>query len=240
MSILDDMVEVPRRSMTLFFLVDKSGSMKGKKIDAVNNAIRNVIPMLAEISETNPDAEIKVAAMEFSGGTEWVYDEPKAASDFVWQDVSVEWTGTSLGKVCLELNSKLSRNGYMKTASGAYAPAIMLLSDGEPTDEFEDGLEVLKGNSWFKAAIKIAIAIGEDADQEKLAMFTGSRESVFTVHNIDALKKMIRLVAITSSQIGSKSSTAGETTKQEQVIKEVSETTNEDPDCSTDNYDDWN
>ena len=125
----------------------------------------------------------------------------------------------------------------MKTASGAYAPAIMLLSDGEPTDEFEDGLEVLKGNSWFKAAIKIAIAIGEDADQEKLAMFTGSRESVFTVHNIDALKKMIRLVAITSSQIGS---TAGETTKQEQVIKEVSETTNEDPDCSTDNYDDWN
>jgi hypothetical protein len=44
---------------------------------------------------------------------------------------------------------------------------------------------------------------------------------VFTVHNIDALKQIIRVVAVTSSQIGSKSSTAGETTKQDQVIEEV-------------------
>lgn len=41
------------------------------------------------------------------------------------------------------------------------------------------------------------------------------------MHNIDALKQIIRVVAVTSSQIGSKSSTAGETTKQEQVVEEI-------------------
>ena len=55
--------------------------------------------------------------------------------------------------------------------------------------------------------------------------FTGSSEAVITVHNIDALKQIIRIVAVTSSQIGSKSSTAGETTKQEQVIKDVQDAT---------------
>ena len=128
---------------------------------------------------------------------------------------------TSLGAACIELSSKLSRSGYMQSASGSFAPAIILLSDGGPTDDFESGLKKLKDNNWFKAAIKIAIAIGDDADKDVLKQFTGNAEAVFTVHNIDALKQIIRVVAVTSSQIGSKSSTAGETTKQDQVIEEV-------------------
>lgn len=109
----------------------------------------------------------------------------------------------------------------MKSASGSFAPAIILLSDGGPTDDYKSGLAKLQANNWFKSAIKIAIAIGDDADQDVLKEFTGNLEAVFTVHNIDALKQIIRVVAVTSSQIGSKSSTAGETTKQEQVVEEI-------------------
>ena len=84
MSLLDEQVSVPRRTMTLFFLIDTSGSMEGNKIGAVNDAVANVLPMLDEISAENPDAEIKVAALEFSSGVNWLYSEPKLASDFVW------------------------------------------------------------------------------------------------------------------------------------------------------------
>jgi len=52
MSLLDDAVSVPRRTMTLFFLIDTSGSMSGNKIGAVNDAIVNVLPMLEDISVT--------------------------------------------------------------------------------------------------------------------------------------------------------------------------------------------
>ena len=220
MSLLDEVVRVPRRTMTLFFVIDTSGSMMGNKIGAVNDAVINVLPMLNEISEINPDAEIKVAALEFSSGANWLYSEPKLASEFVWQDVTAGGL-TSLGEACSELNAKLSRTGFMQAASGSFAPAIILLSDGGPTDDYKSGISKLKNNNWFKAAIKVAIAIGDDADLKVLEEFTGTNEAVFTVHNIDALKQIIRVVAVTSSQIGSKSSTAGETTKQDQVVEEV-------------------
>ena len=245
MSLLDDVVSVPRRTMTLFFLIYTSGSMMGNKIGAVNDAVVNVLPMLDDISKSNPDAEIKVAALEFSNGINWLYDEPKSSSDFVWQDVQASGL-TSLGAACTELNSKLSRNGFMQSASGSFAPAIILLSDGGPTDDFQAGLAKLKSNNWFKAAIMIAIAIGDDADKDVLKDFTGSIEAVFTVHNIDALKQVIRVVAVTSSQIGSKSSTAGDTSKQEQVIKDVTDTVkdidgaqSEAAPAVANNYDDW-
>ena len=225
MGLLDETVSVPRRTMTLFFLIDTSGSMEGNKIGAVNDAVVNVLPMLNDISETNPDAEIKVAALEFSNGVNWLYDEPKLAKDFIWQDVTASGL-TSLGAACSELASKLSRSGgFMQSASGSFAPAIILLSDGGPTDDYNTGLSKLKANNWFKSAIKIAIAIGDDADKDVLKDFTGSSEAVITVHNIDALKQIIRVVAVTSSQIGSKSSTAGETTKQEQVVKDIQDAT---------------
>ena len=225
MGLLDETVSVPRRTMTLFFLIDTSGSMEGNKIGAVNDAVVNVLPMLNDISETNPDAEIKVDDLEFSNGVNWLYDEPKLAKDFIWQDVAASGL-TSLGAACSELASKLSRSGgFMQSASGSFAPAIILLSDGGPTDDYNSGLAKLKSNNWFKSAIKIAIAIGDDADKDVLKDFTGSSEAVITVHNIDALKQIIRVVAVTSSQIGSKSSTAGETTKQEQVVKDIQDAT---------------
>lgn len=219
---LIDVESVPRRTMTLFFLADTSGSMEGNKIGALNDAIANIIPMISEISNTNPDAEIKVAALEFSSGTTWLYDEPKNAEDFIWQDQKASGL-TSLGEACIQLEKVLHREGFMKSASGSYAPVIILLSDGGATDDFDKGIEKLKQNNWFKAAIKIAIAIGDDADKDELKKFTGNLEAVIEVHNIEALKQIIRIVAVTSSQIGSKSTSATDTTKQEQVIEEINQ-----------------
>lgn len=247
MGLLDN-ESIPRRKMTLFFVIDTSGSMIGSKIGSVNDAIENVLPMIGEISDENPDAEINVAALEFSTSTHWLYDEPKDAKEFIWQQVEANGL-TSLGEACEELNKKMSRNGgFMSSPSGCFAPAVILLSDGGPTDNFEAGLKSLQGNSWFKNAIKIAIAIGDDADKDVLKQFTNSLEAVITVHNIEALKKMIRIIAITSSQIGSKSSSATDATKQEQVVKEVTEAVKDVQGAETaadpapaagDSYDEW-
>lgn len=190
-SILDRTVKISRRVMTLFFLIDASESMKGTKMGAVNDAMRNVLPMIGEISEENPDADIRVAALLFSRGARWVYSEPRLPSDFVWPDVSAEGSSSDLGAACRELGSMLSGSFFVKRP--IFAPFIILLSDSRPTDDFDAGLEALKGCRIFRKAVRIAIAIGEDADREALARFTGSRESVMSVHNIDALKQIIRI-----------------------------------------------
>ena len=208
--------------LSLYLLIDTSGSMEGNKIGAVNDAICNVIPTLNDISDANPDVEIKIAALSFSSGVEWLYNEPKLSKEFVWKDV-VAGGLTSLGYACHELASKLSYDEYQKSAE-SFAPAIILLSDGSPSDDFNSGLKKLQDNHWFKAAIKIAIAIGEDADKDVLTKFTGSSDSVITVHNVEALKQIIHVVTVTSAQIGSKSNCTENANKQD-VIKEIKNAT---------------
>ena len=225
MSLLDT-VEIPRRTMVLFFLVDTSGSMIGSKIGAVNSAIEELLPEIESISEENADAKIKVAVLQFSTGAKWLYDKPQEAKDIKWTYLNSDGL-TDFGQACIDLNEKLSRNEFMEDVTGCFAPAIFLLSDGEPTDEYEKGLSILKENKWFKKAIKVAVAIGDDANMDVLKEFTGNIETVLKVHTPEALKKMIRFVSVTASQIGSKSSGAGITengdiiSKQEQFVQEI-------------------
>lgn len=221
MSLIDS-VEVPRREMVLFFVADTSGSMGGTKIQSVNQAVSEVIPMLEEISAGNADAQIKIAALEFSSGWNWMYDQPKAASEFIWRDLSADGL-TDLGAACVELNNKLSRSAFMQSATGAFAPVIILMTDGEPTDDYSGGIRKLKENKWFQNAIKISLAIGTDANKDVLKEFTGSIESVIEVNNVAALKKIIRFASVSASTIGSQSSAAGNKTKQELVEQKLAE-----------------
>ena len=225
-NIYDDVVEVARRTMVLFFLVDTSGSMEGAKIGTLNQAIEDVIPEIRDISQNNADAEIKIAVLEFSSGAKWVTPYPVPAEDFEWQYLNAVGL-TDFGEACRELDEKLSRNTFMSDITGSFAPAVFLLSDGAQTDEYKENLNKLWNNNWFKKAIKVAVAIGEDANKNILAEFTGNIEGVLSVHNPEALKKMIKFVSVTSSQIGSRSSAVGKggideiKSKQDEFLEQV-------------------
>jgi uncharacterized protein YegL len=210
--------------MVLFFVVDTSGSMSGDKIGSVNTAISEILPELADISAENTDAQIKIAALQFSSGAKWLYGKPIEAESFRWNDLSAGGI-TDFGEACKMLNQKLSKNEFMKDVVGSFAPVIILLSDGEPTDKYKKDLDALKSNNWFKAGIKIAIAIGEDANLDVLKEFTGNIECVITAHSPEALKKLIRFVSVRASQIGSKSTAAGAggKDKQTQIGEQIQE-----------------
>ncbi len=207
-NIYDDVVEVARRTMVLFFVVDTSGSMEGNKIGTLNQAIEDVIPEIRDISESNADAEIKIAVLEFSKGAKWITDVPVPSESFEWSYLNAIGP-TELGQACKCLNQKLSRNAFMSDITGSFAPAVFLLSDGSPTDEYKKYLDELWGNNWFKKAIKVALAIGDDANTDILAEFTGCKETVLSAHNPEMLRKMIKFVSVTTSQIGSQSSAVG-------------------------------
>lgn len=234
MSVFDEKVEpMPRRTMTLFFVVDTSGSMKGERIASVNTAVREVIPYIEDISSTNADAQIKIAALEFSSGTEWMYSSPMESESFQWRDLEAGGL-TMLGEACKELDAKLSiTHGFMAEATGSFAPVIILMSDGEPVDNYKHSLDKLKENNWFKAAIKVAIAIGDDANQSVLSEFTGNSEAVLTVHNKEQLKKIIRFVSVTASQVASSHASVGKDapeTKQEEMVEKIADTISNDND----------
>ena len=207
---LMDKIEIPRRTMVLFFIIDTSGSMDGSKIGTLNVAIEEVIPAIREVSDENADAQIKIAALEFSSGARWITKNgPIEADQFRWNYLDANGV-TDFGAACKTLNDKLSTKAFMQEATGSFAPAIFLLSDGEPTDEWQSSLNALKQNNWFKAGVKVAIAIGDDANKDMLKEFTGSMEAVLETHNAATLKKMIKFVSVRASQVASKSSNAGD------------------------------
>ena len=90
-------------------------------------------------------------------------------------------------------------------------------------------MEQLKRNNWFKHAVKIAIAIGEDADKNVLATFTGTPESVIAVNDKHTLKALIRKVSVRASefQSHSKQTSDVETSPEEDSAKIVQDVKNE-------------
>jgi uncharacterized protein YegL len=243
---LTDKIEIPRRTMVLFFIIDTSGSMDGSKIGAVNVAIEEVIPAIKDVSDENADAQIKIAALEFSSGARWITANGPVGSDqFFWNHLDAAGV-TDFGAACKTLNEKLSTKAFMQEATGSFAPAIFLLSDGEPTDDWESSLEELKKNNWFKAAVKVAIAIGDDANKDVLGEFTGTAEAVLETHNAAMLKKMIKFVSVRASQVASKSSNINDTGdnsddehKQEELNASLEEFAEEIAEEADNDQEDW-
>jgi len=241
MGIFDKVEGIVKRQMVLFFIVDTSGSMTGTKIGAVNTAIREVLPELKGIGGS--DVDLKIACLKFSSGCSWMHTSPIPVENFQWNNLSADGV-TDFGAACKELSDKMAKDKFLSAPSASVAPAIFLMSDGEPTDDYKNGLAELQKNNWYKYAIKVAVAIGDDANTDVLKEFTGNIEAVITVHTPEALRKMIRFVSVTSSQIGSKSQPMQDgqiESKQDAMIEQIKDLQQTDPDLSQTSTaeDDW-
>lgn len=206
MSILEEITPSPRKVMTLFYIIDTSESMSGSRIGTVNGAMEECRDLLREIAKANDDAEIKVAVMQFSSGCYWITGTNGTVNleDWNWEDLQAGGI-TDFGAALIELDKKLSRKTFLNSQTGAYAPVILLFSDGGPTDNWEKGLNQIKENNWFKHAIKIAIDIESGADRSVLEAFTGNAEAILDAKDQNTLKKMIHKVSVRASEFQSHS-----------------------------------
>ena len=156
-----------------------------------------------------------------------------------WKDLNANGI-TDLGMAFEELTSMLSRKKFLKSPSLSYAPVIFLMTDGYPTDNYKKGLKKLKNNNWYKYGMKIALGIGDYFDESVLEEFTENKELVVKAANSSQLAKLIKTIAVTSSQIASKSMTIVsdeeneldyedvEGNKQKEMVKIVQDTVSDD------------
>jgi len=203
---------VSRKSLVIFFLIDTSGSMKGKKMGELNTVMEELIPEIRRVGEA--DTEVKVAVLTFSTEVRWMYSTPIAIEDFEWARLRASGV-TSMGAAFKELSARMSRNSYLNSPSLSFAPVIFLMTDGYPSDDYREGLKELQSNSWYKFGLKAALGIGEEANDDVLAEFTGSKDTVVHAYSGSQLAQMIKIIAVTSAQIGSKSMTLSDDTSHE-------------------------
>lgn len=198
-----DTMEPSKKSMSIFFLIDTSGSMSGTKIGTVNSTMEELLPELIGLGGAETD--ISIAVMKYDSKCEWLTPKPVRVEEY--QSWTRLGTGsvTSMGAAFRELCNKLSRSEFMNKPSLSYAPVIFLMSDGAPTDDWQAGLNQLKRNNWYKYGLKIAVGIGSSPKMDVLREFTENDELAVQVGNAEQLKNMITMMAVTSSQIGSTS-----------------------------------
>lgn len=209
MANINNLKGIVTKELHVFYLIDNSGSMKGQPIATVNYAMRETIEELKNIIAPN-DIHLKIAAMEFNTNVKWITQGERHlenVDDFIWEDVEADGR-TSLGAALSLLNRSMTQDKMMHSKTGNKAPVIIVMSDGAPTDEWIESLEKLQKNEWFKQAIKIGIAIGSRADVNVLSRLVGSKEAVIFADNLDYLRKIIRIVSVTSSLSGSYSHTS--------------------------------
>ncbi len=160
------------RPLHFIWIADCSGSMGGKKIEALNYAIRNALPDMKDAAAENPYAQVMVRAVKFSSGASWHVASPVPVKEFQWDDLEASGV-TDMGKA-LQLVAEQLDPAVMPQR--ALPPVLVLISDGQPTDDVSAGLRALMDQPWGKKAVRIAIAIGEDAEKSVLQRFIGHLE----------------------------------------------------------------
>lgn len=194
--------ELAQRPLHFFWIVDCSGSMHGDKIGTVNNAIQSTIPEMVAAAEGNPNAQLYVRTLKFESDARWITEGAVPIENFAWNDLTASG-GTSLGQAFDLLASELT---IPPMSERALPPVLVLLSDGMPTDDYQTTLSKLLNLPWGKKSVRIAISIGNDADDSVLAEFTGCPELVLQANNPQTLVKMIRWASTAASQVSAPAS----------------------------------
>jgi uncharacterized protein YegL len=162
------------------------------KIQALNMAIREAIPHMQKVASENPNAQVLVRAIKFSSGAQWHISQPTPVEDFKWEDLQADGV-TDMGKALSMVAEQLK---IPPMTDRALPPVLVLISDGQPTDSFEKGLQALMDQPWGKKAVRIAIAIGSDADYDVLQKFIGHVEiKPLQANNPEALVNYIKWVS---------------------------------------------
>lgn len=182
--------ELASRPLHFFWICDCSGSMQTDgKIQALNNAIKEAVPHMQKSADENPNAQVFARALTFSDGAQWHVPEPTPIEQFRWTDLAAGGM-TDMGKALVLLAQQLR---IPPMTDRALPPVLVLISDGQPTDDFDADLKALMDVPWAKRAVRIAIAIGQDADHGPLRKFIGNPEvPVLEANNAETLVNYIR------------------------------------------------
>lgn len=196
-----------RRPLHFFWILDRSGSMAADgKINSLNVAVREAVPLLADAARTNPGAQVFVRALAFASSVTWVVPDPTPVETFRWSNLEVEERGlTELGLALREMATQMRR---LAAEDRGFAPVLVLVSDGQPTNtktpSFRAGLEELVTERWGDKAVRMAVGIGRDADMEALQQFIGRGEiEPLRADNPDQLVEAVNFMSTLAVRLSS-------------------------------------
>ena len=168
------------RRLPVYILADRSGSMSGEAIVAVNQGLQ----FLKNDLENEPRAVESIWISVISFGGHATVDVPLTELlSFVPPTLNAEGS-TPLGEALRLLNQAIDHDIILGSGqhTGDYKPLVFLFTDGEPTDEWRGPALEVKQRNQAKTANMIAIGCGPNTNSATLKEIT---ESVMLMENVN-------------------------------------------------------
>lgn len=150
-------------------LLDTSGSMSGSAIDALNQGLQAFQLDIQE--DALAKRRVEIAIVTFGGSVQKIQDFVAAGS--LVAPTLVAGGGTPMGEaIALGLQLVKNRKAEYK-ASGVlyYQPWIFLITDGEPTDDWQSAAQMVQSQAASKALAFFAVGV-EGANMQILSSIT--------------------------------------------------------------------
>lgn len=227
-----------KKILPLFFVLDSSGSMAsddqgGSPISQLNETLKEAWRELKEVSDGNPDYEIRVAVLAFNDEAWWVTspnslevlrDDPDLGEIEADGSTSYAAAFEKLGKALVWGSPFLPKDLKYDM------PVIIFMSDGLPNDgdPWPSVLADLKANNkWFARASRFCVPFCMD-DQavdvlRPIASGAKGEEAIVTAKNVADLKSKIKDIAVTYSMLVSEGGSTPE-----DALRETTEKANRD------------
>ena len=218
------------KPLPVCLLLDVSSSMSGAKIDSLNQAVSEMLESFA--AEEKMETELLVSVITFGNQVELSVPFTKA-SEIQWKNLPAGGM-TPMG-TALEM-AKAMIEDKDTTPSRAYRPTIVLITDGQPTDKWEQPLENFTSKGRSSKCDRMAMVIGHNTDDSVLRRFVeGTKHDIFRVENAKELHAFFQHVtmSITSRSRSNNPNEIPMTTEtnildKSITIQDIRETDNED------------
>jgi uncharacterized protein YegL len=190
---------IAKRPLHFILAADTSGSMNGAKMQSLNYAISTMLPHLSAWERAQENAQVLVRAIKFGNTATWHIEEPTPVDQLRWPQLAAEPRArTHMGAAMRLMATALTAERLERRA---LRPALLLITDGIPTDDYEAGIEELLATPGGRAAVRVAIAIGPDADNEQLAKFANADMPILRADRTDEISELLMAVTIAVSRM---------------------------------------
>ncbi|MEG6521996.1 vWA domain-containing protein [Desulfotomaculum sp. 1211_IL3151] len=184
-------VEGASRRLPVYLLLDRSGSMFGEPIESVKQGVKYMISELKKEPQAIETAFISVITFASDARQDIPLTELTS-----FKEPLLEANGTTaLGEALSILNQCLETEVRKSTPTqkGDYKPLVFIMTDGEPTDNWENIAQEIKKKAGKLANI-VAVGCGPHVNKDTLKKIT-EIVLIMTSYQPDDFRQFFRWVS---------------------------------------------
>lgn len=184
------------KKLPIILLLDVSGSMSGEKIESLYDA---TIDMIETFADTQAKEQIIDVAIITFGDSVNLHTKYTPAKDLRAKGISkFRASGMTPMGTALRM-AKDMIDDKNETPSRIYRPAVVLVSDGAPNDDWRGAMDKFINDGRSAKCQRFAVAIGNDADRGVLEKFTLDPNAVLFAEDAKDISEQFKTISMSIS-----------------------------------------